>query len=143
MKKKVSRKWIWTIIILAIILIAYYIIFYFNFSPIRTFCLQDDDCKGTCSCGCINKYMHCSEEILCELGPKACECFKNQCSEYVESYIACGCGCCGGVEPTEKCLYRSKGDKIQKIIEEDKKIAQSSICPNVGCSAPIKYVYCD
>lgn len=61
----------------------------------------------------------------------------------VQSYTACGCGCCGGVEPTVKCLYRSKGDNIQKIIEEDKKQAQSPICPTAGCSMPIKYIYCD
>ena len=60
-----------------------------------------------------------------------------------KSYTACGCGCCSGEEPTVKCLYYSKGDRIQKIIEEDKKQAQSPICPTVGCSMPIKYIYCD
>ena len=61
----------------------------------------------------------------------------------VQSYIACGCGCCGGEEPAVKCLYYSKGDDIKKIIEEDKKAAQDPICPTVGCSKGIKYIYCD
>lgn len=60
-----------------------------------------------------------------------------------QSYIACECGCCGGVEPATRCLYHSKGDDIQKIIEEDKKKAQSPICPTAGCSQPIEYIYCD
>lgn len=143
MKRKISRKWIWIGIVLAVISIAYYIIFYSEFSPVRIFCLKDDDCRGTCDCGCINKYMYCSMEILCELGPRPCECFNNRCLEYVESYIACGCGCCVGEEPIEECLYRSKGDNIHKIIEEDKKLAQSPICPTVGCAFPINYIYCD
>lgn len=60
-----------------------------------------------------------------------------------ESYTACGCGCCGGAEAVLRCLYHSKGDDIQKIVQEDRKQAQNSICPTVGCSQPIKYVYCD
>lgn len=60
-----------------------------------------------------------------------------------EYYIACGCGCCGGMESQEKCLYHSRGDNLQKIIEEDRKIAQSSECSLMGCSQPIKYKYCD
>jgi len=63
--------------------------------------------------------------------------------KFIESYTACGCGCCGGVEPTLKCLYHSKGDDIQKIIEEDKQAAQNPLCPQMGCSHPIKYIYCD
>jgi hypothetical protein len=63
--------------------------------------------------------------------------------KFIESYTACGCGCCGGVEPTVTCLYHSKGDDIQKIIEDDKKAAQNSLCPQMGCSHPIKYTYCD
>ncbi|MCK5474370.1 MAG: hypothetical protein KAI53_03110 [Candidatus Aenigmarchaeota archaeon] len=58
-------------------------------------------------------------------------------------YIACGCGCCPEIEPEEKCLYHSRGDDLNKIIEEDKKIAQ--ICEKrlASCSNPIKYIYCD
>ena len=61
----------------------------------------------------------------------------------VTEYVACGCGCCGGAEEVVKCLYRSKGDDIQKIIDDDQKAAKSSDCPLAGCSQPIKYIYCD
>lgn len=61
----------------------------------------------------------------------------------ITSYVACGCGCCGGEEPIEKCIYHSKGDDLNKIIEEDKKSAQSDQCALMGCSLGIKYVYCD
>jgi hypothetical protein len=60
-----------------------------------------------------------------------------------EQYTACGCGCCAGAEPKEKCLYRSKGDNLQKIIDEDQKASQSPDCPVTGCSLPVKYAYCD
>lgn len=63
------------------------------------------------------------------------------------SYISCGCGCCGGITPTEEnaqtqCLYKSKGESIQAKIDQDKALTQE-YCANVGCSIPTKYVYCD
>ncbi len=60
-----------------------------------------------------------------------------------ESYLACGCGCCGGVEPQSRCLYHSKGDDLAKIIAQDKEAAKGSICESVGCSIGIQYRYCD
>lgn len=64
-----------------------------------------------------------------------------------ESYLACGCGCCGSNKPleeiaNEKCLYRSKGESIQEIINQEKELTPER-CANVGCSMPIKYIYCD
>ena len=59
------------------------------------------------------------------------------------AYIACGCGCCGGVEPRRQCLYRSKGDNLEAIIQKDKEQQKSAICANVGCALGTKYVYCD
>ncbi len=59
-----------------------------------------------------------------------------------QSYVACGCGCCN-IEPEERCLYHSKGDDLQRIIAEDKKMPQSQECYMMGCSLPIKYLYCD
>ena len=58
-------------------------------------------------------------------------------------YVACGCGCCGGQEPVNKCLYKSKGDDLNKIIESDKNASASSQCAVMGCSIGVKYVYCD
>lgn len=61
----------------------------------------------------------------------------------VTEYLACGCGCCGGLEEVVTCLYRSKGDNIQNIMDADKKAAKSPDCALAGCSQPIKFVYCD
>jgi len=63
--------------------------------------------------------------------------------EEPETYTACGCGCCGGVEPEVKCLYRSKGDDIRKIIQADMEVAKAPYCPTVGCTKGVKFIYCD
>lgn len=60
----------------------------------------------------------------------------------VEWYLACGCGCCGN-EPQQKCLYRSKGDDLSKIIEEEKRVVNEQNCALMGCSFGINYTYCD
>lgn len=65
----------------------------------------------------------------------------------VESYVSCGCGCCGSDKPLEEiatveCLYKSKGESIQDKINKDKQLSPD-LCATVGCSTPIKYVYCD
>lgn len=93
----------------------------------------------------FNAGMNCSEEIITKNIPSELEVFEQIPStfRFIENYTACGCGCCGGVEPTVKCLYHSKGDDIQKIIENDKQAAQNPACPQMGCSHPIKYIYCD
>ena len=58
-----------------------------------------------------------------------------------ERYVSCGyCGCCGQSTPIKRCLYRSKGDDLQKIIDEDKKPRD---CSKVGCAGGIEYRYCD
>lgn len=61
----------------------------------------------------------------------------------IESYTACGCGCCSDMSPKAECLYHSKGDDIKKIIEQDMLKAQSSDCAVMGCSLPVVYSYCD
>lgn len=59
------------------------------------------------------------------------------------SYIACGCGCCGGVEPDKRCLYHSKGDSLEEVIQADRISAHSPSCPMMGCSKGVRYIYCD
>ena len=64
-----------------------------------------------------------------------------------ESYISCGCGCCGfdgSLEEIAKkeCVYKSKGGSLQDKINQDKQLSPES-CATMGCSFPIKYVYCD
>ncbi len=61
----------------------------------------------------------------------------------INSYLACDCGCCGGVEPAERCLYESRGDDLNEIIENNKKISQSKECELMGCSTGVRYMYCD
>lgn len=68
-------------------------------------------------------------------------------NQNVTSYISCGCGCCGFDKPLEEvakveCLYKSKGESIQDKINQDKQLSPY-LCATVGCSFPIKYVYCD
>jgi hypothetical protein len=65
----------------------------------------------------------------------------------LDSYISCGCGCCSFDEPIEEiakdeCLYKSEGDNIQDIINRDRSLSPDD-CAAVGCSFPIRYVYCD
>lgn len=64
-----------------------------------------------------------------------------------DSYISCGCGCCGFDEPIEKiakkeCLFKSKGENIQRKIDQDKELSPE-FCATAGCSFPIRYIYCD
>lgn len=80
-----------------------------------------------------------------------CLCKKKTISEY---YIACGCGgdfLCNDQLSKEftlpnriekiECLYHSKEDNLQKIIEEDKKVLNNTNCSNP--SPIILYHYCD
>lgn len=59
------------------------------------------------------------------------------------TYTACGCGCCGGTIPNKKCLYHSKGERMESIAQRDVQIRQSSQCAVMGCSGGIEYHYCD
>jgi hypothetical protein len=108
---------------------------------------------GNDDCIKVDTPMKNTETNECKVFPNPCDAPKsgwvnddscmNENEKSLESYVACGCGCCGGKDPIEKCLYRSKGDDINKIIEDDKKVAKSDSCALVGCSLGIKYLYCD
>jgi hypothetical protein len=79
------------------------------------------------------------------IGPK--NNVNNSTSKELESYISCGCGCCVSDKSLEEtaqtqCLYKANGESIQAKIDQDKALTQE-YCANVGCSLPIKYVYCD
>jgi hypothetical protein len=53
----------------------------------------------------------------------------------IQGYVACGCGCCPGLQPNNRRLYKNKGDYLEKVIEEDKKLAwNTELCTTVGCS---------
>ncbi|MEY4731872.1 MAG: hypothetical protein RL681_818 [Candidatus Parcubacteria bacterium] len=60
-----------------------------------------------------------------------------------ESYLACGCGCCGDAEPVTQCLYRSRGGDLAAIQKSDEELAASPSCAVAGCSMGTLYKYCD
>lgn len=65
-------------------------------------------------------------------------------SKDTRTYVVCGCGCCGGVEPEKKCLYRSKGDDLDALMAKDQATRPTpKACANVGCSRGTEYRYCD
>jgi hypothetical protein len=55
-------------------------------------------------------------------------------------YLECGCGCCDGVSPMEKCVD-SKKEKIEDIKNNNPK-PSTEFCAPMGCSAGTKYKYC-
>ncbi|MBN8233112.1 hypothetical protein JYK02_36920 [Corallococcus macrosporus] len=59
------------------------------------------------------------------------------------TYVACGCGCCGGVEPQVQCLSCANGDDLHALIEKDQAAQKDPQCAVEGCSVGTKYVYCD
>ncbi len=61
----------------------------------------------------------------------------------LDYYLACGCGCCGGVEPQKQCLYESQGESLEKIKAQDLEASQSETCMVAGCSLGTNYTYCD
>ncbi len=61
----------------------------------------------------------------------------------LDTYTACGCVCCGGSVPEDTCLYKSRGDDLNIIIEEDTKLKNSPQCNSMGCNRGTVYKYCD
>ncbi len=59
------------------------------------------------------------------------------------TYVACGCGCCGGVEPQVQCLSCADGDDLQALIKKDQEAKKDPQCAVMGCSTGTKYMYCD
>jgi hypothetical protein len=58
------------------------------------------------------------------------------------SYTACGCGCCGGATPVDRCVDTAHGETMQQIIDADQQQAQSPNCAFAGCALPVHYVCC-
>jgi hypothetical protein len=64
-----------------------------------------------------------------------------------ESYISCGCGCCGFDKPLEEvtkveCLNKLAGERIEDKMAKDANLS-AEYCATAGCSLPVKYMYCD
>jgi hypothetical protein len=58
------------------------------------------------------------------------------------AYTACGCGCCGGATPVERCVDVAAGETMQGIIDADRQAAQRPGCAMAGCSLPVHYTCC-
>lgn len=57
------------------------------------------------------------------------------------SYIACGCGCCRGVEPREVCVANE--EELAEKSAEDKLAAAAESCAYAGCAAGTIYRICE
>lgn len=59
-------------------------------------------------------------------------------SKVLDSYVACGCGVCGGSESKLKLKYYSKSqgkeEEYNRAVHEDKETAESYLCAVSGCS---------
>lgn len=63
--------------------------------------------------------------------------WSNNSREVRETYIACGCGGCGDLEP-EVVEVKSK-DEFDRLIAQDKEVKSSAICAAAGCSICTEY----
>lgn len=63
-----------------------------------------------------------------------------------QTYIACGCGCCGGYDSEENAMLPRKcvnQAELQAIMQKDRKTANDEyLCAAVGCSMGIVYETC-
>ena len=57
-------------------------------------------------------------------------------------YTACGCGCCGGVTPQQRCYYPALGETRDSIVAADLAAKAATNCALVGCSLGTQYICC-
>jgi hypothetical protein len=57
-------------------------------------------------------------------------------------YTACGCGCCGGVTPQQRCYYPALGETRDSIAAADLAAKAATNCSLVGCSLGTQYMCC-
>jgi len=56
-----------------------------------------------------------------------------------EPYVACGCGCCGGVDPYSVCYYPARGETLQAFVTSE---PTPDECSSVGCTEGVAYLCC-
>jgi|GEM_PF-2669061 len=97
--------------------------------------------NGTCPHGLYSNMYKCKGSLTwCEPGMLPPTVDKE--NKEADSYLACGCGCCGNT-PIDQCLYHSKGDDLEKIKTDDEISRKKADCAVAGCSAGVRYHYCD
>lgn len=63
----------------------------------------------------------------------------------LKSYLACGCGCCGGLDErsaAKECVDRKKGETLEQIKARDEQQGRDPGCAVRGCSRGTLYTYC-
>jgi len=59
-------------------------------------------------------------------------------------YLSCGCGCCVGPTPTQRCVYPGVGKTIDELVGDDlARRNDSAGCAAAGCSLGIDYFCCE
>lgn len=58
------------------------------------------------------------------------------------TYTACGCGCCGGTTPVDRCVDTAAGETMQQIIDADQQARQDPNCSFAGCALGVRYRCC-
>jgi hypothetical protein len=60
------------------------------------------------------------------------------------SFIACGCGCCGGAttDLPMRCYYPGAGESIETVTAADLATKNATDCNHAGCSLGVKYSCC-
>ena len=87
-------------------------------------------CEANGTCVCNTGYA---------INPTSGKCTDGNCSG---SYMACGCGCCGGTAAVPTCYYPGAGDSLSTIMANDQTASHSSSCATVGCSQGQQYLCC-
>jgi hypothetical protein len=87
--------------------------------------------NGTCSCN--------SGFVI---NTSTGKCMRPATSTCTDSYVACGCGCCGGTTPSPVCYYPSAGDSLSAIKAADETTKSSPTCATAGCSLGQRYLCC-
>lgn len=66
----------------------------------------------------------------------------NTSTREVETYMACGCGGCGGTEPQIKQYSKARSEEKQyrEAIVADEQIKKSSMCTMAGCGTCTKLI---
>ncbi len=61
----------------------------------------------------------------------------------VKDYVACGCGCCGGIDDSGLSVECVKNEAaLQAVIQQDQALRKSPNCAVMGCSRGQKYSLC-
>ena len=59
-------------------------------------------------------------------------------------YLSCGCGCCVGSTPPQRCVYPGVGKSIDELLGDDRALRNDTAgCAAAGCSQGVDYFCCE